>query len=220
LLLETVAAFGRLFGESGGRNKDDIYIAPRPMVSVLKGSLHESGLCYFSITSQHQAQMIATGAARERRALTRWKRLPTPANGFVGAVCIVFAAEYLQRNFTPVVEENTSLIDVPKSGEAVTVDLVFGRLPGGDLLLRPNQRNLGRVALSSGEEFFIIAGLVNDFDAEGFRQRYQPFSANCEVGFCQEPAHTDHDGLRGSILLPAISDGVLRIVEIGPAYIT
>ena len=42
------------------RNKDDLYIAPRPMVSVLKGSLHASGLCYFSITSQHHAQMLAT----------------------------------------------------------------------------------------------------------------------------------------------------------------
>jgi hypothetical protein len=36
---------------------------------------------------------------------------------------MLFAAEYLQRNFTPVVEENTTLIDVPKKGEAVTVDL-------------------------------------------------------------------------------------------------
>jgi hypothetical protein len=88
-------------------------------------------------------KMMGTGTAREKRALARWKRLPTPASGFVEVVCILFAAEYLQRNFTPVAEENTTLIDVPKRGEAVTVDLVFGRLPGGDLLLRPNQRNLG-----------------------------------------------------------------------------
>jgi hypothetical protein len=202
-----------------GRKKDDLYIAPRPMVSVLKGSLHASGLCYFSITAHRHAQMMGTGTAREKRALTRWKRLPTPASGFVGVVCILFAAEYLQRNFTPVVEENTTLIDVPKRGEAVTVDLAFGRLPGGDLLLRPNQRNLGRVALPSGEEFFIISGLVNDFDAEGFRRAHQPFSANCEVGFFQEPPpHIDPDGLRGAILLPANNDGVLRIVEMGPAY--
>ena len=133
-------------------------------------------------------------------------------------MCILFVAEYLQRKFTPVVEENTTLIDVPKTGAAVTVDLVFGRLSGGDLLLRPNQRNLGRVALSSGEEFFIISGLVNDFDAEGFRQTHQPFSANCEVGFFQEPPHIDPNGLRGAILLPANNDGVLRIVEMGLFY--
>jgi hypothetical protein len=203
-----------------GRKKDDIYIAPRPMVSVLKGSLHESGLCYFSITTEHHGRMIARGAARERRALARWKRLPTPASGFAGVVSILFASEYLQRNFTPVVEENTTLIDVPKSGETVIVNLIFGRMPGGELLLRPNQRNLGRVMLSSGEEFLIIAGLVKDFDAEGFRQRHQPFSESCEVGFFQEQPHADPDHLRGAILLPAVNDGVLRIVEIGTAYIT
>jgi hypothetical protein len=50
-----------------GRKKDDIYIAPRAMVSVLKCSLHESGLCYFSITAQHHAEMMAKGVAREKR---------------------------------------------------------------------------------------------------------------------------------------------------------
>jgi hypothetical protein len=68
-----------------GRKKDDLYIAPRPMVSVLKGSLHASGLCYFSITAHQHAQMMATGTAREKRALTRWKRLPTPASWLCGS---------------------------------------------------------------------------------------------------------------------------------------
>jgi hypothetical protein len=203
-----------------GRKKDDIYIAPRPVVSILKGSLHESGLCYFSITTEHHARMTSTGTARERRALTRWKRVPTPASGLVRAVSILFAAEYLQRNFTPVVEQNTTLIDVPKSGETITVDLVFGRMPGGELLLRANQRNLGQVTLSSGEEFLIIAGLVKDFDAEGFRRTHQPFSKGSDVGFFQKPPHSDPDHLRGAIMLPADNGGVLRIVEIGPAYMT
>ena len=202
-----------------GRNKDDIYIAPRPMVSMLKGSLHQSGLCYLSVTRQHHERMMATGTARDKRALTRWKRGPTPAAGLVSAVCILFAAEYLQQNFTPVVEENTTLIAVPKSGETVMVDLVFARMPGGSLLLLPHQQDLGHVTLSTSEEFFIIAALVNDFDAEDFRQMFQPFSESCEVGFFQEPPHGDSDGLRGAIVLPAIHDGVLRIVEIGPAYI-
>jgi hypothetical protein len=37
--------------------------------------------------------------------------------------------------------------------------------------------------------------------------------------FCAQP-HTDPDHLRGAIVLPAINDGVLRIVELGPAYMT
>ena len=88
-----------------------------------------------------------------------------PAAGFVNAVCILFAAEFLQRKFTPAVEEETTLVPIPKSGETVIVDLVFGRTPGGSLFLRPHQRELGRLTLSSGEEFFIVAALVKDFDA-------------------------------------------------------
>jgi hypothetical protein len=203
-----------------GRNKDDIYIAPRPMVSKLKGSLHESGFCYFSVTTEHHKQMMAAGTAREKRGLTRWKRLPTPAAGMVSAVCILFAAEFLQRNFTPVVEQETTLIPIPKSGETVIVDLVFARMPDGRLLLLPHQRQLGHVMLSSGEEFLIVATLVNDFDAQEFRRLYQPSSESCEVAYLQETPRGDPDRLRGAILVPALNDGVLRIVEIGPAFIT
>jgi hypothetical protein len=49
-----------------GRGKDDIYIAPRAIVSFAKGSVHASGLCYFSLTAQRHDQMVATQARRER----------------------------------------------------------------------------------------------------------------------------------------------------------
>src|SRR5580704_9206061 len=61
-----------------GQGKDDIYIAPRPIVGHAKGSLHASGLCYFSITSQRHAQLVATGSAPEHRAFRRWRRRATP----------------------------------------------------------------------------------------------------------------------------------------------
>ena len=73
-----------------------------------------------------------------------------------GAVCILFAAEYLQRNFTPVVEENTMIIDVPKRGEAVTVDLVFGRLPGGDLLLGQISETWGALRCRAEKNFSLF----------------------------------------------------------------
>jgi hypothetical protein len=117
------------------------------------------------------------------------------------------------------VELNTALIEAPKAGQAVVVDLVFGRTPGGGLFLQPNQHQLGHVLLSTGEEFFIIAGLVDDFDAQAFRQNHQPFAEDTEIGFLQEPPGVHPDDLRGAIMLPALRDGVLRIVEIGPAYV-
>src|ERR1700730_11674808 len=124
-----------------GRGKDDIYIAPRAIVSFAKGSVHASGLCYFSLTAQRHDQMVATSAAREKRAFTRWRRLPTPASGFVDVVSLIFAGEYLSKSGSPV-ELNTALIEAPKAGQAVVVDLVFGRTPGGGLFLQPNQHQL------------------------------------------------------------------------------
>jgi hypothetical protein len=199
------------------RKTDDIYITPRPMVSIAKASLHVSGLCYFAITAQHHRRMIAAGTARDRRALTRWKRLPTPPAGLASALSILFAAEFLSQKPTPV-DSDPLLIDVPKAGEAIVIDLLFGRLPDGRLGLQSNQKELGHILLSTGEEFFVIAGLVKDFDVNTFRCRHQPFSQNTERAVLQAPAYDDPDDLRGAILLPAISDGVLRIVEIGPTY--
>jgi hypothetical protein len=200
------------------RNTDDIYIAPRPMVSIAKASLHVSGLCYFSITKERHRQMIAAGTAREKRALTGWKRLPTPPSGLVSALSILFAAEFLSQKPSSM-DTAPILIDVPRAGEAIVIDLVFGRMPDGRLRLQSNQKELGHIFLSTGEEFFVIAGLVKDFDANTFRRRHQPFTRNVETAYLQTPANDDPDDLRGAILLPAIRDGVLRIVEIGPAYI-
>lgn len=199
-----------------GRRKDDIYIAPRPIVSIAKGSLHASGYCYFSLTSEHHAQMVAAGTGREKRAFTRWRRLPTPQAGLVNVVSLLFAAEYLSRNGTPF-EPGTALIEAPRPGQAVVVDLLFAR--GGRISPQANQHQIGHVGLSTGEEFFIIAGLVDDFDAQAFRRLHQPFGDDTEIGFLEEPEGVDSDDLRGAIILPALNDGVLRVVEIGPNYV-
>jgi hypothetical protein len=156
-------------------------------VSIAKGSLHASGHCFFSFTAQHHAQMLASGNAREKRAFTRWQRLPTPNAGLVNVVSLLFAAEYLSQNGSRV-EPDTALIEAPKAGQAVVIDLIFGR--GGRVLPQSNQHQIGHVALSSGEEFFVIAGLVDDFDAQSFRQRHQPFAEDTEIGFLQEPQTT------------------------------
>jgi hypothetical protein len=203
-----------------GREKDDIYIAPRAAANFVKGSLHASGLCYFSITSEHYAQMSAAGTARKTRALTRWQRPVTPTAGLVKVVSIVFAAEFLSQNYVPVAREDTLLIDSPKLGQAIVVDLLFGRTPRGRFFPLSNQRELGRAMLSTGEEFLLIAGLVDDFDAQSFQKHHQPVPETTEIGFFQEQLDVQSDDLRGAILLPAIRDGMLRIVEIGPAFIT
>jgi hypothetical protein len=203
-----------------GKKTDDIYIAPRSMAGVIKASLHATGHSYFSITSQHHARMLTEGTARQKRGITRWNRRAPPADGgFASAFSVLFAAEFLSKNFTPV-EDGTSLIGIPYPGEAVIIDLLFGRTPSGSLMLLPNQHELGRIMLSSGEVFLIIAGLVTDFDAEAFQRQHRPFYDTTEVAFSQTIPDADPDDLRGTILLPAIKDeGILRVAEIGPAFL-
>ncbi len=199
------------------RNKDDIYVAPRSVAGFLKGSLHASGACQFALTTQHHAHMISTGAASDRRQIATWQRRATRTDGFTKAVSILFASEFLSQNFTRVAAE-TILINPPERGRAILVDLLFDGIgPTGRLLLSPNQRELGRCMLSSGDQFLIIAGLVDDFDAGGFR-RHTPLQEVTSLGFLPEQPHSDPDELRGAILLPDTEDGILRIVEIGPAY--
>jgi hypothetical protein len=100
----------------------------------------------------------------------------TPAAGLASAFSVLFAAKFLSRNFTPV-EEGASLIGVPRPDQAVIVDLVFGRMPGGSLMLLPNQRELAGVMLSSGEVFLIIAGLVKLKHSSGSTSLFTPLQS-------------------------------------------
>lgn len=110
------------------------------------------------------------------------------------------------------------MIEAPGLGQAVVIDLLFVR--GGRISPQSNQHQVGSVALSTGEKFFIIAGLVNDFDEQAFHRHHHLFSDDTETGFLEEPEGVDPDDLRGVIMLPARNDGVLRIVEIGPTYVS
>ena len=201
------------------RTKDDVYLAPRPMAHSLKGSLHASGLCYFSITSDKYAQMADSGSAPHKRAFVRWHRPSTPKNAFVCATKLLFPSEYLQCKYTPVLEDEVMLIEVPKQKETVVVDLVFGPA-GSEIALGANQRTLAQTTLSNLEEFVIVASTVTDFDADLFQRTHQPSSPNAKLGFLEVPPHTDPDQLRGALLLPGGDHHPLRIVEIGPAFVT
>lgn len=195
------------------RNKDDIYVAPRSVAGVLKGSLHASGLCHFAVTAQHHARLPSAAGSRR---ITAWRRQATPTDGFVKVASILFASEFLSRNCAPIGRE-ISLINPPEPGKAIIVDLLFARLAGEPLIM-PHQRDLGRCTLSTGEQFLIIAGLVDDFDAGLFRRHFSPLQEATIPGFIIERENVDRDDLRGAILLPDLGDGVLKIVDIGQDF--
>ena len=196
------------------RKKDDIYVAPRNVAGMFKGSLHASGACHVAVTAERHAQMVSAGTASDRRQITTWQRRATPTDGFTKAVSILFAAEFLSQNSIRVAPE-TPLINPPEPGKAIVVDLLFARMvPTGQLFLMPNQCELGRCTLSTGDQFLIIAGLVEDFDAGGFRrftplqearQSQQGLPLNnhtlipASFSFRGEPVEAAHDFSRGHV---------------------
>ena len=86
----------------------------------------------------------------------------------------------------------------------------------GQFLILPHQRELGCCTLSTGEQFLMIAGLVDDFDASTFQ--FSPIRKSTNPSFVLERPDADPDDLRGAILLPDLGDSVLQIVEIGPKF--
>jgi hypothetical protein len=200
-----------------GRRKDDIYVAPRSVAGIMKGSLHASGHCHFAVTTQHHEKISAgTRTMLPERTITTWeRRRPSPTHDVVQAVSILFAAEFLSDKSYPI-GPGTRLIDAPVPGNAIIVDFLFAMQAVGQLLLRPNQTELGRVVPANGELFLVIAGLVEDFDSDRFRRQTQPLNEKTWSPFVMEPpAGVDPDKLRGCIFLPGTREGVLRIVEIG-----
>ena len=149
-----------------------LYRAARAVAGLMKGSLHASGRCHFAVTTQHYDKISAgAGEMLPERRITAWERLrPSPINDVALAVSIYFAAELLSEKPHPV-EPGTRLIGTPAPGKAIIVDFLFGIPAVGQLLLYPNQTDLGRVTLSNGELFLIIAGLVDDFYLDRFRRQ-------------------------------------------------
>jgi hypothetical protein len=191
------------------RNNDDVYLAPRSAAGLVKGSLHASGQCHFAVTTQHHAA-IRSGS-RDRR-ITAWRRVPTPTDGYSNCVQILFASEFLSRTPFPIRQE-TTMLSYPQSGKAIVVDLLFSRIHG-ELSLMPLQQELGRLRLSTGETFLIIAGLVDDFDALAFQSAFFPLNETTTPGCTIEPPDAKRDDLRGAIILPDSGDGVASILKI------
>jgi len=63
----------------------------------------------------------------------------------------------------------------------------------------------------------VIAGTVDDFDAEAFRSRFGSIGNNTEIAFLTQPAEISDEYLRGLIVLPS-TVGPLYAVEIGPDF--
>lgn len=65
-------------------NKDDIYAAHRSMAHIDKISFHASGICRCAFTAEY-----GTPPTLSDRAMTKWRRLPTPPLGEGKGSCVL-----------------------------------------------------------------------------------------------------------------------------------
>jgi hypothetical protein len=208
------SALWRVWKDEG---KDDIYVAPSGVTSdgniagIAKISLHESRKCTFGFTSQYQKKI--GGSAAERSAIT-WERKEGPMEGFAAAVSILISSEFLSDQATPY-EKDMYLIGTPKGNGAVIIDMLFTRVPAGQLMLLPHQRELCRLPLSKGESFVVIAGYCDDFDHSLFAKSTLPLHEKTKrLGGWQEP-DVELDQLRGAVVRLDEFTKTLRIVDVG-----
>jgi hypothetical protein len=204
-----------------GRNTDDLYIAPRNIAGCLKISLHDSGWFGLAVTKQFYEKLRDAGDIPETitsRTILNWQRGITPEHGCTEVSNMLFPSEFLAAQFIGV-EHNTCLISPPHRGKAIIIFCFICR-PDAQLALAPDQKEVGRCTLSTGDKFVIISGIFDDFDATSFWHQYQARLQETErISILPKLPYSDPKQLGGALCLPIREDHVLRLVVIGPEFV-
>jgi hypothetical protein len=199
---------------------DDLYIAPRNIAGCLKISLHD-GWFGLAVSKSFYQKLCDAGDVPETvttRTILHWQRGIIPEHGCTEVLNILFPEEFLAEQFI-YVEHNTYLISPPESGKAIII-FCYICSPHARLTLAADQREVGRCALSTGDEFIIISGLFHEFDAMTFWRQYQACLDEVErIHILPDLPVTDTRQLGAAICLPIREDNVLRLVVIGPEFV-
>ncbi len=104
---------------TGSKGKNDIYIQSRMMGSDMKISLHESGLCQCSLTSEW---VIKNNKANHERHITRWQR--QEPNSTLTTLLFQIIIPESELRLTTVKEklQKVNWIELPKPGYATKVE--------------------------------------------------------------------------------------------------
>jgi hypothetical protein len=204
-----------------GRNTDDLYIAPRNIAGCIKISLHDTGWFSLALTKQFYGQLRDAGDVPEsvtNRTIAQWQRGIEPQHGCTEVLNILFPSEFLATQFTSV-EKDTCLISPPENGKAVII-FCFISSPSAQIALAPDQIEIGRCVLSTGEKFIIISGIFTNFDAKSFWHTYRAHLHEVErIAILPDAPVTDVNQLGAAICIPLKEDNVLRLVVIGPEFV-
>jgi hypothetical protein len=150
------------------RRKDTIYLHPSNTGGGAKFSLHdgENGRRYrFAVSSDLIIRTV--GGDGKRPPITSWDRQDTPNVGVSHALSILFAPQLL-RPRDDAVESDVTLLELPQSGRAIQLDVMFSLQDPARMVIAEQQTMLGCTSLSSGENCIVVAS-VSNFDYEQFR---------------------------------------------------
>lgn len=96
-----------------GERRDDVYIAPRPIASRGKISLHGSGACQFALTTREQLVDFIGPDRPEGRHLIRWTRVAPTRSATLAARIIVPESEL---RTMPAIEKAIHWVPAPSEG--------------------------------------------------------------------------------------------------------
>jgi hypothetical protein len=151
--------FSTTWSAFGHRN--EYYLGARAFMGSTKISLHNSGTCRVAIIDTQFEELAIRGLPRPAdRALTKWKRKPTPDVGAVHVASVVFPTDYLKKTDTPIgtAKKPLTIFSPAPSGSAVEVGFFYSREPAE--ALEPKLVKIGkpliRATLDNGESVSIV----------------------------------------------------------------
>lgn len=142
----------------------EFYIAGVSMIGNSKISLHKSGICRIGLHEDAYNDLPKKGLKQPPdRAFTKWRRLPTPDQGAVHVLSLIFPTDFLRLQEPTYNRKKPVLImEAAPAGSAVQVGFFYSKENG-----KPMEEKLLQVghplfyfALKNGETVWLVAKAI------------------------------------------------------------
>lgn len=151
-------------------HKGNVYILSSPIGHAIKLSLHgEKGslVCQLAHTSHYYAKNIAHHPDAAGRDVVRWKRKPTPPDGFLHVASIVFPADYMRlppARGTP--KKPLIIFAASGPGTKVEIGVFYSRIPPPQAAVQLVKEGtvVGHIVLPDGEFVYVVRNKIDQYE--------------------------------------------------------
>jgi hypothetical protein len=114
------------------RQGSECYVGANSTLGSVKISLHQSGICRLALSERHYNELPEMGLKQPAdRALTKWRRLPTPEAGVVHVLSLIFPTDHLRLEEPKSSQKKPVMIfEPPPAGQAVQMGFFYSRQTG------------------------------------------------------------------------------------------